>query len=58
MSVIFFPRRLTGPRVAYGMPGHAPCRDVADLPDDLRERVLAARGVAVEQRQPEPPEAA
>lgn len=61
MSVIRFPARfrLVGQPCANGMrEPHPPARDIADLPDELRERVLAARGVAVEPRQPEPPEAA
>lgn len=60
MSVIFFPRRLTGPACANGMRApHPPARDIADLPADLRDRVLAARdALPVEPHQPEPPEAA
>lgn len=59
MSVIFFPRRLTGPACANGMRApHPPARDIADLPADLRDRVLAARDALPVDRDPQPPEAA
>ena len=48
------PFRLVGNGTSF----EPPCRDIRDLPAELRERVLAARVVAVEPRQPEPPEAA
>ena len=44
MSVVYFPRRLTGPDCANGMrEPHPPARELRDLPEDLRARVIAAR---------------
>lgn len=62
MSVIRFPaptRPLVGWPCARGMGGaHAPCRDIDDLPDDLRDRVLATREiVCAVDRDPPPPAA-
>ena len=61
MSVIHFPARLrlVGRDCANGMQSpHPPARDIADLPDDLRERVLAARGVPAREPDRDPPQSA
>ena len=48
------PFRLVGNGTSF----EPPCRDVADLPAELRERVLAARGIAREPDRDPPPAAA
>lgn len=58
MSVIRFPARLRAvPSLPCSPYLEQPPRDIADLPPDLRERVLAARGVESPDRDP-PPSAA
>jgi hypothetical protein len=39
------PFRLIGKPCGNGTTFAPPCRDIADLPEDLRERVNAARGL-------------